>query len=266
MHLPWAHNVNQSWNLTVFPPLQHPRVIRYGVRFNQVSSGLYSSASSSKLIYKGLPRGIWGKVMLLFEENPLSKVGVRFAKPIPDGVDLGGICEVCDFGLSRLKHHTFLSSKSTAGMPEWMAPEVVGAVGFHNRRIEIPEDVDPVVAQIICDYWQRSVTTSGYVQGLGLGPKPIGKRHRLLEQQKKEVEDRAKAAGERNEELMARQVSIEQSMLDRIRAHVQAHLQRARLFVDTPSWMQDNTQDGVKYALLLGERSKFSGLQVASSR
>ncbi|KAF3453644.1 hypothetical protein FNV43_RR04085 [Rhamnella rubrinervis] len=42
--------------------------------------------------------------------------------------------------------------------------------------------------------------------GLGLGPKPIGKRHRLLEQQKKEVEGRAKAAGERNEELMARQV------------------------------------------------------------
>ncbi|KAF3446247.1 hypothetical protein FNV43_RR11426 [Rhamnella rubrinervis] len=64
-----------------------------------------------------------------------------------------------------------------------------------------------------------------------------------LSSKKEEVEDRAKAAGERNEKLMARQVSIEQSMLDRIRADVQTHLQRARLFVDTPSWMQDNTQD-----------------------
>ncbi|XP_028796099.1 probable serine/threonine-protein kinase SIS8 [Neltuma alba] len=106
-------------------------------------------------------------------------------------VDKHWVVKVCDFGLSRLKHHTFLSSKSTAGTPEWMAPEVlrnepanekcdvysfgvilwelattripwkglnpmqvVGAVGFQNRRLEIPEDVDPVVAQIICDCWQ----------------------------------------------------------------------------------------------------------------
>ncbi|MBA0547773.1 hypothetical protein Golob_018916 [Gossypium lobatum] len=99
--------------------------------------------------------------------------------------------QVCDFGLSRMKHHTFLSSKSTAGTPEWMAPEVlrnepanekcdvysfgvilwelvtlripwkglnpmqvVGAVGFQNRRLEIPEDVDPTVAQIIRECWQ----------------------------------------------------------------------------------------------------------------
>ncbi|KAF3433591.1 hypothetical protein FNV43_RR24693 [Rhamnella rubrinervis] len=62
---------------------------------------------------------------------------------------------------------------------------------------------------------------AGYVQGLGLGPKPIGKRQRLLEQQKKEVEDRAKAAEERNEELIARQDCIEQSMLERIGVDVQ---------------------------------------------
>ncbi|KAF2287006.1 hypothetical protein GH714_036931 [Hevea brasiliensis] len=100
--------------------------------------------------------------------------------------------KVCDFGMSRMKHHTFLSSKSTAGTPEWMAPEVlrnelanekcdvysfgvilwelatcqipwkglnpmqvVGAVGFQNKRLEIPEDVDPAIAQIIHDCWQR---------------------------------------------------------------------------------------------------------------
>ncbi|KAI3886995.1 hypothetical protein MKX03_022788 [Papaver bracteatum] len=32
---------------------------------------------------------------------------------------------VCDFGLSRLKANTFLSSKLVAGTPEWMAPEVL---------------------------------------------------------------------------------------------------------------------------------------------
>ncbi|GAB2277557.1 Serine/threonine-protein kinase edr1 [Dionaea muscipula] len=99
--------------------------------------------------------------------------------------------KVCDFGLSRLKHNTFLSSKSTAGTPEWMAPEVlrnepsnekcdvysfgvilwelstlrlpwsemnpmqvVGAVGFQNRRLEIPEEVDPLVARLITECWQ----------------------------------------------------------------------------------------------------------------
>ncbi|KAB2027602.1 hypothetical protein E1A91_D05G046300v1 [Gossypium mustelinum] len=106
-------------------------------------------------------------------------------------VDKNWVVKVCDFGLSRSKHHTFLSSKSTAGTPEWMAPEVlrnepanekcdvysfgvilwelvtlripwkglnpmqvVGAVGFQNRRLEIPEDVDPMVAQIIHECWQ----------------------------------------------------------------------------------------------------------------
>ncbi|MED6144465.1 hypothetical protein PIB30_015892 [Stylosanthes scabra] len=106
-------------------------------------------------------------------------------------VDKHWVVKVCDFGLSRMKHHTFLSSKSCAGTPEWMAPEVlrnepanekcdvysfgvilwelatmmipwkglnpmqvVGAVGFQNKRLEIPDNVNPAVAQIIRDCWQ----------------------------------------------------------------------------------------------------------------
>eukprot|EP00250_Pteridium_aquilinum_P006238 c16196_g1_i1 orf=670-3183(-) len=106
-------------------------------------------------------------------------------------VDKNWVVKVCDFGLSRLKHHTFLSSKSTAGTPEWMAPEVlrnepsnekcdvysfgvilwelvtlqqpwsginpmqvVGAVGFQNRRLEIPKNLEPSVARIIMGCWQ----------------------------------------------------------------------------------------------------------------
>lgn len=105
-------------------------------------------------------------------------------------VDKNWVVKVCDFGMSRLKHHTFLSSKSTAGTAEWMAPEVlrnepcneksdvysfgvilwelatldipwtgmnsmqvVGAVGFQGRRLNIPDRVDPVVAEIITDCW-----------------------------------------------------------------------------------------------------------------
>ncbi|KAL8107282.1 hypothetical protein AgCh_023909 [Apium graveolens] len=40
-------------------------------------------------------------------------------------VDKNWVVKVCDFGMSRLLHHTFLSSTSTAGTPEWMAPEVL---------------------------------------------------------------------------------------------------------------------------------------------
>ncbi|KAK4256587.1 hypothetical protein QN277_006291 [Acacia crassicarpa] len=106
-------------------------------------------------------------------------------------VDKNWVVKVCDFGLSRMKHSTFLSSRSTAGTAEWMAPEmlrnepsnekcdvfsfgvilwelstmqqpwggmnpmqVVGAVGFQHRRLEIPDDMDPAIADIIRKCWQ----------------------------------------------------------------------------------------------------------------
>ncbi|XWS59541.1 hypothetical protein CRYUN_Cryun08bG0131000 [Craigia yunnanensis] len=103
-------------------------------------------------------------------------------------VDKKYTVKVCDFGLSRLKANTFLSSKSAAGTPEWMAPEVlrdelsneksdvysfgvilwelatlqqpwgnlnpaqvVAAVGFKGKRLDIPHDLNPQVAAIIED-------------------------------------------------------------------------------------------------------------------
>ncbi|KZV21726.1 hypothetical protein F511_02884 [Dorcoceras hygrometricum] len=111
-------------------------------------------------------------------------------------VDKNWVVKVCDFGLSRMKYSTYLSSRSTAGTAEWMAPEilrnepsnekyafplcdvysfgvilwelftlqqpwggmnpmqVVGAVGFQHRRLEIPDNMDPVVAEIIRKCWQ----------------------------------------------------------------------------------------------------------------
>ncbi|KAJ3700585.1 hypothetical protein LUZ61_004290 [Rhynchospora tenuis] len=106
-------------------------------------------------------------------------------------VDKNWVVKVCDFGLSRMKHNTFLSSRSTAGTAEWMAPEVlrnepsdekcdvfsfgvilwelctlqqpwegmnpmqvVGAVGFQHRRLDIPDNMDPVISKIIRECWQ----------------------------------------------------------------------------------------------------------------
>ncbi|XP_071731182.1 serine/threonine-protein kinase EDR1-like [Rutidosis leptorrhynchoides] len=118
--------------------------------------------------------------------------------------------KVCDFGLSRLKHNTFLSSKSTAGTPEWMAPEVlrnensnekcdvysfgvilwelatlrlpwsgmnpmqvVGAVGFQNRRLDIPKDLDPLVGRIIWECWQTDPNLRPSFQQLTTALKPL---------------------------------------------------------------------------------------------
>ncbi|XP_073019801.1 serine/threonine-protein kinase EDR1-like [Primulina eburnea] len=111
-------------------------------------------------------------------------------------VDKNWVVKVSDFGMSRLQHHTFLSSKSVAGTAEWMAPEVlrneqsneksdvysfgvilwelatlrvpwtelnsmqvVGAVGFQGRHLNIPPTVDPPVADIIRECWNSNAQT-----------------------------------------------------------------------------------------------------------
>ncbi|RDY08419.1 Serine/threonine-protein kinase EDR1, partial [Mucuna pruriens] len=125
-------------------------------------------------------------------------------------VDKNWNVKVCDFGLSRLKHNTFLSSKSTAGTPEWMAPEVlrnepsnekcdvysfgvilwelatlrlpwsgmnpmqvVGAVGFQNRRLDIPKEVDPIVARIIWECWLQDPNLRPSFAQLTVALKPL---------------------------------------------------------------------------------------------
>ncbi|KAK1372940.1 hypothetical protein POM88_000324 [Heracleum sosnowskyi] len=40
-------------------------------------------------------------------------------------VDKNWTVKVGDFGLSRLKHETFLTTKTGKGTPQWMAPEVL---------------------------------------------------------------------------------------------------------------------------------------------
>ncbi|XP_035841139.1 serine/threonine-protein kinase CTR1-like [Helianthus annuus] len=40
-------------------------------------------------------------------------------------IDKNWSVKVGDFGLSKLKHATFLSARSGGGTPQWMAPEVL---------------------------------------------------------------------------------------------------------------------------------------------
>ncbi|XP_074281549.1 uncharacterized protein LOC141606357 [Silene latifolia] len=106
-------------------------------------------------------------------------------------VDKNWSVKVGDFGLSRVKHETYLTTKAGKGTPQWMAPEVlqnersneksdlysfgvilwelatqkipwenlnpmqvIGAVGFMNQRLDIPEDVDPMWASMIESCWR----------------------------------------------------------------------------------------------------------------
>ncbi|KAL7595218.1 uncharacterized protein LOC111880996 [Lactuca sativa] len=105
-------------------------------------------------------------------------------------VDKNWNVKVGDFGLSRVKHETYLTTKTGKGTPQWMAPEVlrneqadeksdvysygvvlwelvtekipwdslnsmqvIGAVGFMNQRLDIPTDVDPQWASLIESCW-----------------------------------------------------------------------------------------------------------------
>ncbi|KAM0841293.1 hypothetical protein ACQ4PT_059130 [Festuca glaucescens] len=105
-------------------------------------------------------------------------------------VDKNWTVKVADFGLSRLKLETFLTTKTGKGTPQWMAPEVlrsepsneksdvfsygvvlwelvtqkvpwdtlntmqvIGVVGLMDHRLEIPSDTDPEWASMIKSCW-----------------------------------------------------------------------------------------------------------------
>ncbi|CAH8352523.1 unnamed protein product [Eruca vesicaria subsp. sativa] len=61
------------------------------VKFLGPSSSAISALQGSPL--RGPTIGFQGKVVLAFEDNASSKIGIRFDRPVPDGNDLGGLCE-----------------------------------------------------------------------------------------------------------------------------------------------------------------------------
>ncbi|CAK7348291.1 unnamed protein product [Dovyalis caffra] len=64
-----------------------------GDRVKFVGTSLASAISSLQPPLKGPTIGLRGRVVLAFEGNDSSKIGVRFDRSIPEGNDLGGLCE-----------------------------------------------------------------------------------------------------------------------------------------------------------------------------
>ncbi|XVF72605.1 hypothetical protein PTKIN_Ptkin12aG0134200 [Pterospermum kingtungense] len=64
-----------------------------GDRVKFVGATSPSGLSSIQPSLRGPTIGFRGKVLLAFEENGSSKIGVRFDRSIPEGNDLGGLCE-----------------------------------------------------------------------------------------------------------------------------------------------------------------------------
>ncbi|GMJ09177.1 hypothetical protein like AT1G02890 [Hibiscus trionum] len=64
-----------------------------GDRVKFVGATSPSGLSSLQPALRGPTIGFRGKVLLAFEENGSSKIGVRFDRSIPEGNDLGGLCE-----------------------------------------------------------------------------------------------------------------------------------------------------------------------------
>ncbi|CAL1397429.1 unnamed protein product [Linum trigynum] len=202
----YSDNVNLSFRqeVSLMERLRHPNVLLF--------MGAMSSPQRLCIVTEFLPRGSLFQLLQRKATKLEWRRRVQMALDIARGmnylhcfnppivhrdlkssnllVDRNLTVKVGDFGLSRLKHETFLTTKSGKGTPQWMAPEVlrnersneksdiysfgvilwelatkkvpwdnlnsmqiVGAVGFMNQRLDIPKDLDPRWASIIDSCW-----------------------------------------------------------------------------------------------------------------
>ncbi|KAL9270095.1 putative serine/threonine-protein kinase SIS8 [Drosera capensis] len=166
-----------------------PRQVDYFFAFGSGSGEAYSKyfTEATSLWILGVARGM----NYLHHRNP--PIIHRDLKSSNLLVDKNWTVKVGDFGLSKLKHGIVLSAQSGFGTPQWMAPEVlrnepsneksdvfsfgvilwelvtesipwndlnplqvVGVVGFMNRRLDIPEGLDPRVSALINECWETN--------------------------------------------------------------------------------------------------------------
>ncbi|KAG6531822.1 hypothetical protein ZIOFF_005648 [Zingiber officinale] len=166
--------------------LRHPNILLF--------MGAVASPNRLCIVTEFLPR-LWEFVSLVAKKN---EIGLEKANPHgPRYCKYGFSIQnqiVGDFGLSRLKHETYLTTKSGKGTPQWMAPEVlrnepsdeksdvysygvvlwelvtekipwynlnsmqvIAAVGFMDQRLDLPADLDQQWVSIIQSCWQRLI-------------------------------------------------------------------------------------------------------------
>ncbi|PWA67632.1 PAS domain-containing protein tyrosine kinase family protein [Artemisia annua] len=223
----YSEKVLQDYNkeIDIMKRLRHPNVLLY--------MGSVCTQDKLAMVTELLPRGSLFNVLHNSGYNLDIKRRLRMAADVARGmnylhhrnppivhrdlkssnllVDKNWSVKVGDFGLSKLKHATFLTARSGRGTvrifsstlflikhgtePQWMAPEVlrnepsneksdvfsfgiilwelvthsvpwnnmnplqvVGVVGFMDRRLDLPEDIDPLLSSIIQDCWQSNPT------------------------------------------------------------------------------------------------------------
>lgn len=191
--------------INIMKKLRHPNVLLF--------MGAVCSEEKSAIVMEYLPRGSLFKILHSSNQPLDKKRRLRMALDVARGmnylhrrnppivhrdlkssnllVDRNWNVKVGDFGLSKWKNATFLSTRSGKGTPQWMAPEVlrsepsnekcdvfsfgvilwelmttlipwdrlnsiqvVGVVGFMDRRLDLPEGLNPRIASIIQDCWQ----------------------------------------------------------------------------------------------------------------
>ncbi|CAN8325648.1 unnamed protein product [Cochlearia groenlandica] len=191
--------------INIMKKLRHPNVLLF--------MGAVCSEEKSAIVMEYLPRGSLFKILHSSNQPLDKKRRLKMALDVARGmnylhrrnppivhrdlkssnllVDRNWNVKVGDFGLSKWKNATFLSTRSGKGTPQWMAPEVlrgepsnekcdvfsfgvilwelmttlipwdrlnsiqvVGVVGFMDRRLDLPEGLNPRVASIIQDCWQ----------------------------------------------------------------------------------------------------------------
>ncbi|CAH2078201.1 unnamed protein product [Thlaspi arvense] len=173
--------------INIMKKLRHPNVLLF---MGAVCSEERSAIVMEYLPSKDSPLLLQARGMnYLHRRNP--PIVHRDLKSSNLLVDRNWNVKVGDFGLSKWKNATFLSTRSGKGTPQWMAPEVlrsepsnekcdvfsfgvilwelmttlipwdrlnsiqvVGVVGFMDRRLDLPEGLNPRIASIIQDCWQ----------------------------------------------------------------------------------------------------------------
>ncbi|GKB04781.1 P-loop containing nucleoside triphosphate hydrolase superfamily protein [Tanacetum coccineum] len=127
----------QKMEVDVITPMagtsKSPAAFKLGDRVKFIGSGsggVHPSSSTSR----GPSSGARGRVLLPFEDNHLSKIGVKFDKLIPDGVDLGGLCDA-GYGYFCSANELRLDSSGVEDLDKLLISTLFEVVTSESRNV-----------------------------------------------------------------------------------------------------------------------------------